>query len=1821
MFESVLLVIRPRLLLTTSFLATLMLVSTAGCSDEGEQSPSDPVIEAFTSSASPVLAGAEVELTWKTRHAEAVRIEVDGEAIDLDAAASAAHGTVVVRPTNQTSYRLVATGITGKEVDEALSIAVTPAIVSFTASPSEIEAGQKATLAWEVLGATTVEVMTEEGEESSFRDASGTLEVTPELTTTFVLKAEGPSGTADARVTVHVDPVIEAFTARVERPMRAGMDAELSWKTRGARTLVVESGGTEHPIERDLTDEGSGKFPIDPSGRFVLRASSGDRVVSVDATVPVTEEPRILRFETSEPVTAGRGYEARVDLIWEAVGATSVEIISEPGGVVEVPPGLEESGRVGVQVGGPMSFRIVARNDAGEDTAEVEADVRAVPAIDFFGGLPTTVAVGDWVEIEWQVEDASSIRLDRDGVDLMVPHELVGRLDEMIIIPGDHVFRLQAFNDLGFTVERTITIATGAPRDLTLMASPMRVDNLGEVELAWTSDGGTNLRVLQDETGDLVCETSDVRSIASGSCAAQAPAGSGWIVYRAVASNGEGELESEARVLVAGGPFISSFGADSDFVQLGRSVLLSWEVLPDLDGSVPDLHLEDDLGTVYDLDGQGGVGELEVSMTEAGRRTFQLRASTPGRGSATATVSVDVVRTPELDVHSQPLWVNEAGDSVEIHWTSENATEVTVSLLDTDQNVDELLCHKADPLEVAAGSCLVSVGFPSSAFRVTVSNQVGTIVSEDVSVWVRPATIASFAPDTVDLLRGEKLTLEWSSVNGTSYRLLRRLDPAGHFVDLSTRPSATNPSWRSSTNDSLNSSIVQFPNGFTFPYSGTPRTSVRVGNQGFLGFDLSQTSETTADSSWTFPEIGAAAVDLAPLWRGLSKKNGNVWLDLIEGEQAFVVQWKDYEFSASSSSGNPANLNFEAVLWNDGDFEFRYGTMSAAFPTWADGYESLIGWQDESRTQGRTLNAWRSTYPGGLQGRVLPEDWTVPPTGSMEFYPKYDTTYTLEIRNGHSVATQEVDVVVHPNATIYPEVEPADPIPGDVFRFSWRAYGVQSFVIEEEDGTVICTVSGADIDGGGCDHYEANEGTYTYTLRAHGAHPRDEIVRSIVVRVLPQLDISSFSSDSQVVMPGEPVELSWVTTSAQLVEIVANPGGPIAIPVSESPLAGSVIVQPMVSTTYTFTAERQGVVRSETARVGVRSATVDQLGTTTPTISQGGSAQLTWETGGQGYRYFEDPTMVEVTGRPFVDISATGTPLTGPGATVVFPQGFKFPYFGMELEEIRMTKPGYLTTNLTDNGLLSPDRMPHTTAPNRLLFPFWNSFCSAPGEMFWKFEAGVGEPDHVILQWKGMQWSPLFGPCSAADDANFQAVLFADGSFEFRYGSIRYNNATTGNVPSGSMASIGFQDPTARTFSQVLFNTPYPGGLSGRTFRYELPGATGSRTVVPTESTEYTLCTLGEGWKECRTERIVVRRPGDLAITELQIAPEIGSPPYFEVRGLSVDAVDLEGAVITSGAATHTIQTGGPFPLGFGQYRVFAAAPLLGVDDVYVFGNSLTLASAGEISIVKDGVVLAALEWDDTWPFDVGIAAELNPVFHRRSVGPGTASQWCPGSDYYDGYNLGTPGRTGLTCSSTFYDVDWLSSKPFIDIDATGTEIPVLRQATKAASVGPIGFDFPYFGAMVTDVWASSGGWVTFGAQTLGYNTPRLLPATQNPTTGKVAPFWSPLNAQPANYEPNTFKYETRTVDGKQVAIYQWTNYRTFGMGTFTMQAQLWEEGDIVFAYGEIKGTDPTFQGSNASIGIDNPGGTIGISYLFKETLLSPWQSIHFGYKGPIPGP
>jgi hypothetical protein len=76
-----------------------------------------------------------------------------------------------------------------------------PTIVSFSARPLTIQAGQSATLSWSVTGATSLSISTGVG------TVTGTsVSVSPAATTTYTLTATNASGDATASVTVNVPP-------------------------------------------------------------------------------------------------------------------------------------------------------------------------------------------------------------------------------------------------------------------------------------------------------------------------------------------------------------------------------------------------------------------------------------------------------------------------------------------------------------------------------------------------------------------------------------------------------------------------------------------------------------------------------------------------------------------------------------------------------------------------------------------------------------------------------------------------------------------------------------------------------------------------------------------------------------------------------------------------------------------------------------------------------------------------------------------------------------------------------------------------------------------------------------------------------------------------------------------------------------------------------------------------------------------------------------------------------------------------------------------------------------------------------------------------------------------------------------------------------------------------------------------------------------------------------------------------------------------------------------------------------------------------------
>ena len=158
-------------------------------------------------------------------------------------------------------------------------------------------------------------------------------------------------------------------------------------------------------------------------------------------------------------------------------------------------------------------------------------------------------------------------------------------------------------------------------------------------------------------------------------------------------------------------------------------------------------------------------------------------------------------------------------------------------------------------------------------------------------------------------------------------------------------------------------------------------------------------------------------------------------------------------------------------------------------------------------------------------------------------------------------------------------------------------------------------------------------------------------------------------------------------------------------------------------------------------------------------------------------------------GGAFEDISTTGTALTqGDDTSVNAPIGFNFEFYGTV----------YTTLNVCSNGFIQFDgnstaftntAIPAAAAPNNAIYPLWNDYNFTSGGQCYVQTLGTAGVDlRMIVQWNGV-------PRYQQTDANtFQAVLFENGSIEFRYNAITpVADAGTGGGGTAD-ATIGIEN-------------------------------------------------------------------------------------------------------------------------------------------------------------------------------------------------------------------------------------------------------------------------------------------------------------------------------------------------------------------------------------------------------------------------------------------
>lgn len=1575
-------------------------------------------------------------------------------------------------------------------------------------------------------------------------------------------------------------PTIEVFAS--DRVLvEVGEAVMLSWSTSGALEIKLFD-GEELLLESETLLAGGRELTPSFSTIYTLIASNSNGEVSEELLVEVQPEIHSFSTDAEEEVLVG----TTITLHWETAGAR--ELILENGGAfrLEIPAASVAAGsaEVPVEVGGTFTLAAKSGELIAEATLQVEALELDPPAISSFTATPQLIT---------------------DGEETMIT-------------------------------------------------------------LSWTTIGARGLSLLDGREEEAI-EIDDV-SIAEGSLERSLSKEGTFFLQ---ASNQAGKTLEELRIRAVPPPVIVSFRTEPEEVGPGESFELRWETQ---DAMRVELEQE---GVLLEIDELAPGSSLQRQLEQD--TSFLLRAFNEAGSVVEARLAVGIVYPlPALTLAASPEAFDplEAVD-VEVSWTAEGAVELILwELNDEGEPTGAPLFSSRDPSEIAAGSIRTLPG-RTTTYRLEGTNLGGVTTKEKITVELLLAEVGSFEAIPDEVLENGGTRLQWTThraervtldVETGSYTYVVGDLP---LIDLDGSPGAQELEWRGNTcnqpraGDDQACPLLNFPDGFTFKYGGKEYDSAKVFVDGIISFDIEKDNSLWQSSNNRAIPTNAGGAErtndwtdmLAPMWRDFEfmGEDSKLLFELRgspRSDRHLIIHWaKMVDPFPPEKGGCPVPLDFQVVLWEEGEIDFRYSIKDKGNPL-CNGEEGTIGIQGEGGREGIEITH-NARIVGGLDGKSYTfSPVRIEPNGHLDLMVPSTRTYTLTAYGAWG-STDSKTITIRTNPP--PRFEllsalPDYPTAGAAATIGWATSGLRELEVLNSKGEIICSKAETSLPVGSCEVSEAIPGSYEYTLSGVGklGHPLEDVIS---VRFHEPFEITHFmvTPDGFDTTNPEPVTVSWATKGADFHVLLVDGRDVTDLYPGTSAKEGTITLHPERTTRFELFAygpEKREL--SEERVLHVRTFSFTDLSISP---SKGAADQdfvLSWSSdllsSARATVTVEPQTfpMEQVDDAPFIDISADGVQVPGslmppgngnqaPGAKILFPEGFRFPYFGVERDFVNVLTAGHLSFQTTSsNQNVRPLLEYGPTSQHIHIAPFWEALRSYNrGSLYTKFveDPSDSQRDQFVVQWDQMQLtkSPIPADGSqAGDDLTFQVGLFRDGSIEFRYKTMFSDFSPALADRAGAKgAAIGFKEPVLLDYfyyrGTVLYYQPSnPINLGGLSFRYRAHAANDSSIVRPGKTTEYRVCIEIEGHRECREVSATVPGAGDLAVTELNLdQSDQGANQWFEVRNVTHGPIDLEGMIIrsTAGGASHVIKE--KLVLEKGDFAVLAAsAEGAGRTPDYVYGRDIAFGDGVDGLRIQFGSVdVAAQEWDESWTMPTGgQTLSLDTIHHVQQVGENEAfSRWC-----LDEVG-GSPGRS-FGCKSQFYEYDPYTSKTFIDISKSGTRIGSVSTSGAAAVIpGGLGFTIPFFGVPVNQLWVSSSGFLGFEGMPDSLTISRKIPNDEGWAPGIIAPLWDTWTV--VDWFLSPFTYETKVIDGVEARIFQWTGFRnqepSINRGQLVFQAQIYSNGDIVFAYKTLVGP-PSHRGASATVGIEAIGGSEGLQHSFHEEVLREGRSILFRNKNPI---
>jgi hypothetical protein len=352
---------------------SIILVSFSAVLAAEYEPPTTPIINSFSSSATDIVSGELITLSWDVSGATAIEILGIEKTPETELPLVGQLEDVWV--TASTTYILNAYGENGSMVSKSVDVNVDVAgyvdILSFTASSEQIQLGETVMLNWQIQNAKSIEIFgLEKTPEKELPVVEGELEVLPLATTSYVLQAVGYHGEVkSAIVTVSVVDTPVSIDSLYINPdeITLGDIATITWDTTNA-TKVNISG-----IDEDLPASGSIDVIPETLGTVVYTITAtgelGDTytdTISIQVNAP--SGPEIIDFSASS-YSVSRG--TLVKLSWDTEHTTGCMIVTSDGITLLNRP---VDGSISLTPNITRSYTLIAYDDDGntvEKTIEI----------------------------------------------------------------------------------------------------------------------------------------------------------------------------------------------------------------------------------------------------------------------------------------------------------------------------------------------------------------------------------------------------------------------------------------------------------------------------------------------------------------------------------------------------------------------------------------------------------------------------------------------------------------------------------------------------------------------------------------------------------------------------------------------------------------------------------------------------------------------------------------------------------------------------------------------------------------------------------------------------------------------------------------------------------------------------------------------------------------------------------------------------------------------------------------------------------------------------------------------------------------------------------------------------------------------------------------------------------------------------------------------------------------------------------------------------------------------------------------------------------